>query len=260
MAVRLSYYQLRPLVVAYCSSNCGFQRDHTCFTISLVQFGFLTCVRPIQPFKARLLTSAKMRTHLAKGHSSFTISVVYGIFASFSISPPGGLCGLTCNPSPVAPVQELVHRSTVVFEGKLHDEGRARDINKQEREYLLNQRDHARRNDTELPENQVDAPSEAVPNGTALSEPHQVRIKVHRVWEMKAGGLEKDSIVFIVWDRGDNCLTLSKDTRYMFFMEPTNDTLVFSAMFPPVETRRAIRKDVSKVLCKECGKWRRIGR
>uniref|UniRef100_A0A8C7KUL8 Pro-neuregulin-1, membrane-bound isoform n=1 Tax=Oncorhynchus kisutch TaxID=8019 RepID=A0A8C7KUL8_ONCKI len=149
--------------------------------------------------------------------SSFTISVVCGIFVSFSISPHGGLCGLTCNnPSPVAPLQELVHRSRVVFEGKLQEDG------------------------------------QSVPNRTSESEPYQVRIRVHQVWEVKAGGLEKDSVVSIVWNRGDNCLTLTKDTRYMFFMEPTNDTSVFHAVFPPVETRRAVRKDVSKVLCQEC--------
>uniref|UniRef100_A0A8C7TJJ1 Pro-neuregulin-1, membrane-bound isoform n=1 Tax=Oncorhynchus mykiss TaxID=8022 RepID=A0A8C7TJJ1_ONCMY len=155
--------------------------------------------------------------NLLPGISSFTISVVCGIFVSFSISPHGGLCGLTCNnPSPVAPLQELVHRSRVVFEGKLQEDG------------------------------------QSVPNRTSESEPYQVRIRVHQVWEVKAGGLEKDSVVSIVWNRGDNCLTLTKDTRYMFFMEPTNDTSVFHAVFPPVETRRAVRKDVSKVLCQEC--------
>nr|XP_046146484.1 pro-neuregulin-1, membrane-bound isoform isoform X3 [Oncorhynchus gorbuscha] len=196
-----------------------------------------------------------MRTYLATGQSSFTISVVCGIFVSFSISPHGGLCGLTCNnPSPVAPLQELVHRSRVVFEGKLQEDGRKRDINRREREKLLNQRAGGIRNESAVQrmKGEVDLSSESVPNRTSESEPYQVRIRVHQVWEVKAGGLEKDSVVSIVWNRGDNCLTLTKDTRYMFFMEPTNDTSVFHAVFPPVETRRAVRKDVSKVLCQEC--------
>ncbi|XP_041753381.2 pro-neuregulin-1, membrane-bound isoform isoform X3 [Coregonus clupeaformis] len=196
-----------------------------------------------------------MRTYLATGQCSFTISVVCGIFVSFSISPHGGLCGLTCNnPSPVAPLQELVHRSRVVFEGKLQEEGRKRDINRREREKLLNQRAGGIRNESAVQrmEGQVYLSSESVPNRTSGSEPYQVRIRVHQVWEVKAGGLVKDSVVSIVWNRGDNCLTLTKDTRYMFFMEPTNDTSVFHAVFPPVETRRAVRKDVSKVLCQEC--------
>ncbi|XP_019909217.2 pro-neuregulin-1, membrane-bound isoform isoform X3 [Esox lucius] len=192
-----------------------------------------------------------MRKRLVTGQSSFTISVVCGIFASFSISPHGGLCGLTCNPSPVAPLQELVHRSRVVFEGKLQEEGRKSDINRQEREKHLDLRAGGIRNASAVQrvEGEVDL---SVRNRTSISEPLRVMIRVHQVWEIKAGGLEKDSIVSIVWNRGDNCLALTKDTRYMFFMDPTNDTSVFQAVFPPVETRRAVRKDVSKVLCQKC--------
>lgn len=256
----LSHYQLRPShLVVYCS-NCGLQTDHTCFHHqSLVKCSFLTSA-PHSAFKVPLI-SAAMRTYFATGQSSFTILVVCGIFVSFSISPHGGLCGLTCNnPSPVAPLQELVHRSRVVFEGKLQEDGRKRDINRRERVKLLNQRAGGIRNESAVQtmKGEVDLSSESVPNRTSESEPYQVRIRVHQVWEVKAGGLEKDSVVSIVWNRGENCLTLTKDTRYMFFMEPTNDTSVFHAVFPPVETRRAVRKDVSKVLCQECGKCRVI--
>ena len=190
-----------------------------------------------------------MRTHLVSGQSSFTISIVCGIFASFSISPYGGFCGLTCSPSLMAPVQELVHQSTVVFEGKLQEEGRK----------LRNQRARSKRNESEVQiiEKQVYFPTESVSNRTSESEQYQVRIKVHQVWKMKAAGLEKNAIVYIVLNRRENCLALlNKETRYMFFLEPTNDTFIFNAKFPPVETRRAVRRDVSKVLCKDCGKWK----
>ncbi|XP_046907172.1 pro-neuregulin-1, membrane-bound isoform isoform X3 [Hypomesus transpacificus] len=186
-----------------------------------------------------------MRTHLVSGQSSFTISIVCGIFASFSISPYGGFCGLTCSPSLMAPVQELVHQSTVVFEGKLQEEGRK----------LRNQRARSKRNESEVQiiEKQVYFPTESVSNRTSESEQYQVRIKVHQVWKMKAAGLEKNAIVYIVLNRRENCLALlNKETRYMFFLEPTNDTFIFNAKFPPVETRRAVRRDVSKVLCKDC--------
>ncbi|KAJ7988182.1 hypothetical protein DPEC_G00320960 [Dallia pectoralis] len=171
-----------------------------------------------------------MGKHRATGQSSFTISVVCGIFfASFSISPHGGLCGLTCDPSPVAPLQELVHRSRVVFEGKLQGERRKGDASRPEREKL------------QRTDGQVDA---SHPNRTSAPEPDRVMIRVYQVWEIKAGGVEKDSIVSIVLSRGNNCLTLTKNTKYMFFMDPTNDTSVFQAVFPPVVTRRAVRKDV----------------
>ncbi|XP_028827148.1 pro-neuregulin-1, membrane-bound isoform isoform X3 [Denticeps clupeoides] len=161
---------------------------------------------------------------------SFALSALCGILASFSVSPQGARCsGLPCRPAPAASVQELVHRSGVVLEGKLQEEGRERDMNQDERDLLLQQR--ARRT----------APT-----------PHQVRVRVHQVWGTKAGGLEKDSVISLLWHPGDTCLALSADTRYMFFMEPTNDTSVFLASFPPIETRRSVRKDISKVLCQEC--------
>uniref|UniRef100_A0AAY4E3E9 Pro-neuregulin-1, membrane-bound isoform n=1 Tax=Denticeps clupeoides TaxID=299321 RepID=A0AAY4E3E9_9TELE len=152
-----------------------------------------------------------------------------GPAAPHPLSPRARCSGLPCRPAPAASVQELVHRSGVVLEGKLQEEGRERDMNQDERDLLLQQR--ARRT----------APT-----------PHQVRVRVHQVWGTKAGGLEKDSVISLLWHPGDTCLALSADTRYMFFMEPTNDTSVFLASFPPIETRRSVRKDISKVLCQEC--------
>ncbi|XP_077099529.1 pro-neuregulin-1, membrane-bound isoform isoform X3 [Siphateles boraxobius] len=80
----------------------------------------------------------------------------------------------------------------------------------------------------------------------------QVRVRVQQVWRLKAGGLLKNSVVSLIWFEGGRCFQLNTGIRYMFFMEATNDTSVFTPVFPPVETKRNVRKDVSLELCREC--------
>ncbi|XP_039532879.1 pro-neuregulin-1, membrane-bound isoform isoform X7 [Pimephales promelas] len=80
----------------------------------------------------------------------------------------------------------------------------------------------------------------------------QVRVRVQQVWRLKAGGLLKNSVVSLIWFEGGRCFQLNTGIRYMFFMEATNDTSVFTPVFPPLETKRAVRKDVSLELCQEC--------
>ncbi|XP_051539238.1 pro-neuregulin-1, membrane-bound isoform-like isoform X3 [Myxocyprinus asiaticus] len=158
------------------------------------------------------------------GRTSFTVSVLCGLLVcwsrvvrcgSFSCSPP---------PPPEASVQELARRSGVVFEGKLQEEERSK-------------------------LNRTEAQGESVLNPSRFG---QVRVRVQQVWQLKAGGLLKDSVVSLIWFVGGRCFQLSTGTRYMFFMEATNDTSVFTAVFPPVETKRTVRKDVIKVLCQDC--------
>lgn len=90
--------------------------------------------------------------------------------------------------------------------------------------------------------------------GGPRAELHQSRIKVHRVWEIKAGGLVKDAVVFLIWSREDRCFRVKAGTRYVFFTEPTGDASVLRALSPPVPSKRAVRKDLSHVLCQTCGK------
>lgn len=175
-----------------------------------------------------------------------------------SISLHGAPTGnLTCyHTPPVASVQELVHRSGVVVEGKLQQEGQANDMNQEEREILLQERARTKLNDSET--QKMDEPAkasgESLSNRTLGSEAYQVRVRVHQVWEVKTGGLEKDTVVSLVWNLEENCSALKTDRRYMFFLEPSNDTSVFYVIYPPVETRRSVRKDVTEVLCQDCGK------
>uniref|UniRef100_H3A1G1 Neuregulin 2 N-terminal domain-containing protein n=1 Tax=Latimeria chalumnae TaxID=7897 RepID=H3A1G1_LATCH len=122
-----------------------------------------------------------------------------------------------CYSSPsVGSVQELALRSRVVIEGKVQ---------------------------------------ELFPNITSISESYLVKVRVYQVWAVKAGGLEKDSLISVVGEFDLSCLKLKKDSRYIFFLEPTNITFVFMASFPPLETGRNIKKDVSRILCQGCGKF-----
>ncbi|XP_068089788.1 pro-neuregulin-1, membrane-bound isoform isoform X4 [Hyperolius riggenbachi] len=78
-------------------------------------------------------------------------------------------------------------------------------------------------------------------------------VKVHQVWAVKSAGLEKDSLITVQGDFGSSCLKLKEDSRYIFFMDPTNSSSIFRASFPPLETGRNLKKDVGRVLCRGCG-------
>ncbi|XP_075718215.1 pro-neuregulin-1, membrane-bound isoform isoform X2 [Rhinoderma darwinii] len=82
--------------------------------------------------------------------------------------------------------------------------------------------------------------------------PQSYLVKVHQVWAVKSAGLEKDSIITLQEDFGSSCVKLKEDSRYIFFMDPTNSSSIFRASFPPLETGRNMKKDVGRVLCKGC--------
>ncbi|KFO37040.1 Pro-neuregulin-2, membrane-bound isoform [Fukomys damarensis] len=85
-------------------------------------------------------------------------------------------------------------------------------------------------------------------------------VKVHQVWAGKAGGLRKDSLLAVhlgAWGppARPSCGRLKEDSRYIFFMEPdangsSRAPAAFRASFPPLETGRNLKKEVSRVLCK----------
>lgn len=86
------------------------------------------------------------------------------------------------------------------------------------------------------------------------AEFHQNRIRVHRVWEIKTGGLRKDAVAFLIWSRKNKCFRMKAGTRYVFFTEPTGDASVLRALSPPLQSKRAVRKDITHALCQTCGK------
>lgn len=94
------------------------------------------------------------------------------------------------------------------------------------------------------------------PENVSSREPYSVNVKVLDVWPVNSGGLEREQLV-TVGDFGSEapCTTVEKDHRYIFFMDPTAEPLVFKASYAPVDASEPdLKKDVDRVLCEDCGK------
>ncbi|KAM4709690.1 pro-neuregulin-1, membrane-bound isoform 2-T2 [Discoglossus pictus] len=200
-----------------------------------------------------------------------------------------GLLPSVCYSSPsVGSVQELALRSRVVIEGKVQQqqgaEGRRRKVAEEGGSVTSGRRRGQVDGDLDKVQTVLSPTSQAeqtiatswtIPSpgtitttisgssdfatvaSTATSDsvpitPEPYLVKVHQVWAVKAGGLEKDSIITVLWDLSSSCFKLKEDSRYIFFMDPTNSSSVFRASFPPLETGRNLKKDVGRVLCRGC--------
>ncbi|XP_070407305.1 neuregulin 2b isoform X4 [Nothobranchius furzeri] len=92
------------------------------------------------------------------------------------------------------------------------------------------------------------------PENVSSREPYSVNVKVLDVWPVNSGGLEREQLVTV----GDfspeaPCITVEKDHRYIFFMDPTAEPLVFKASYAPVDASEPeLKKDVERVLCEDC--------
>lgn len=96
------------------------------------------------------------------------------------------------------------------------------------------------------------------PENVSSREPYSVNVKVLDVWPVNSGGLEREQLV-TVGDFGSEapCTTVEKDHRYIFFMDPTAEPLVFKASYAPVDASEPeSKKDVERVLCEDCGKFK----
>ncbi|XP_030648648.1 neuregulin 2b [Chanos chanos] len=85
-------------------------------------------------------------------------------------------------------------------------------------------------------------------------EPYSVNVKVLDVWPLNSGGLEREQLV-TVGEFGSEapCVAVEKDHRYIFFMDPTEEPLVFKASFAPLDTSgKNLKKDVESILCEDC--------
>uniref|UniRef100_H3CGB4 Neuregulin 2b n=1 Tax=Tetraodon nigroviridis TaxID=99883 RepID=H3CGB4_TETNG len=92
------------------------------------------------------------------------------------------------------------------------------------------------------------------PENVSSREPYSVNVKVLDVWPVNSGGLEREQLV-TVGDFGSEapCTTVEKDHKYIFFMDPTTEPLVFKASYAPVDASEPeLKKDVEKVLCEDC--------
>ncbi|KAK6298146.1 hypothetical protein J4Q44_G00312010 [Coregonus suidteri] len=86
-------------------------------------------------------------------------------------------------------------------------------------------------------------------------DPYSVNVKVLDVWPVNSGGLEREQLV-TVGDFGSEapCTTVEENHRYIFFMDPTGEPLVFKASFAPLDASGTdLKKDVESVLCEDCG-------
>ncbi|XP_051944984.1 pro-neuregulin-2, membrane-bound isoform-like [Xyrauchen texanus] len=85
-------------------------------------------------------------------------------------------------------------------------------------------------------------------------EPYSVNVKVLDVWPVNSGGLEREQLV-TVGEFGSEapCVVVEKNHRYIFFMDPTEEPLVFKASFAPLDTsEKNLKKDVESILCEDC--------
>ncbi|KAF7707493.1 neuregulin 2b isoform X1 [Silurus meridionalis] len=88
----------------------------------------------------------------------------------------------------------------------------------------------------------------------ASTETYTVSVRVVDVWPTNSGGLTRQQLV-TVGDFGSEapCVAVEKDHRYIFFMDPTEEPLVFRASFAPRETvEKNLKKDVDRILCEDC--------
>nr|XP_039319323.1 pro-neuregulin-1, membrane-bound isoform isoform X1 [Saimiri boliviensis boliviensis] len=195
---------------------------------------------------------------------------------------PAGASVCYSSPPSVGSVQELAQRAAVVIEGKVHPPRRQQGALDRKAAAAAAAGEAGawggNREQSAAGPRALGPPAEEplpAANGTVLSwptapvpsagEPGEEApylVKVHQVWAVKAGGLKKDSLLTVrlgTWGHPafPSCGRLKEDSRYIFFMEPdANSTsrapVAFRASFPPLETGRNLKKEVSRVLCKRC--------
>nr|XP_025741756.1 pro-neuregulin-1, membrane-bound isoform isoform X5 [Callorhinus ursinus] len=207
----------------------------------------------------------------------WTAALAPGAAAGDEAAPAGASVCYSSPPS-VGSVQELAQRAAVVIEGKVHPPRRQQGA--LDRKAAAGEAG-AWGGEREPPAARPGARGPPAPdplpaaNGTVPSWPSAPApsagepgdeapylVKVHQVWAVKAGGLKKDSLLTVrlgAWGHPafPSCGRLKEDSRYIFFMEPDANSssrapAAFRASFPPLETGRNLKKEVSRVLCKRC--------
>ncbi|XP_027385879.1 pro-neuregulin-1, membrane-bound isoform isoform X3 [Bos indicus x Bos taurus] len=177
---------------------------------------------------------------------------------------PAGASVCYASPPSVGSVQELVQRAAVVIEGKLHPP-RRRQQGALDREAAAAAGEAGAWGGERPPPANGTVPAWPTAPAPSAAEPGAEApylVKVHQVWAAKAGGLKKDSLLTVrlgAWGHPafPSCGRLKEDSRYIFFMEPEDNSsgrapAAFRASFPPLETGRNLKKEVSRVLCKRC--------
>lgn len=74
-------------------------------------------------------------------------------------------------------------------------------------------------------------------------------VKVLDKWPLRSGGLQREQVISV-----GSCAPLERNQRYIFFLEPTAQPLVFKTAFAPLDTNgKNLKKEVGKILCTDCG-------
>ncbi|XP_006874477.1 PREDICTED: pro-neuregulin-2, membrane-bound isoform-like [Chrysochloris asiatica] len=224
--------------------------------------------------------AARSRPPLLRLLLLWTAALAPGAAAGDEAAPAGPSVCYSSPPS-VGSVQELAQRAAVVIEGKVHPPRRQQGA--LERKAVAGESGAwgGDREPSAAGPGVLGPPIEDplfIANGTVPSWPTVLApsagdpgedapylVKVHQVWAVKAGGLKKDSLLTVrlgTWGHPafPSCGRLKEDSRYIFFMEPdanssNHSPAAFRASFPPLETGRNLKKEVSRVLCKRCGKF-----
>ncbi|XP_066236401.1 pro-neuregulin-1, membrane-bound isoform isoform X9 [Saccopteryx leptura] len=192
---------------------------------------------------------------------------------------PAGASLCYASPPSVGSVQELAQRAAVVIEGKVHPPRRQQGALDRQAAAAGEAGAWGRERrppaagpgalgpparDPLPPANGTvpSRPAAPAPSGGPPGDEAPYLVKVHQVWAVKAGGLKKDSLLTVrlgAWGHPavPSCGRLKEDSRYIFFMEPDANSssrapAAFRASFPPLETGRNLKKEVSRVLCKRC--------
>ncbi|XP_077705223.1 pro-neuregulin-1, membrane-bound isoform isoform X18 [Canis aureus] len=203
-----------------------------------------------------------------------TAALAPGAAAGDEAAPAGASVCYSSPPS-VGSVQELAQRAAVVIEGKVHPPRRQQGALDRTaaaagaagaREPPARPGARGPPAPDPLPAAHGTVPSRPSAPAPRAGEPGDDEapylVKVHQVWAVKAGGLKKDSLLTVrlgAWGHPafPSCGRLKEDSRYIFFMEPDANSssrapAAFRASFPPLETGRNLKKEVSRVLCKRC--------
>ncbi|XP_060147349.2 pro-neuregulin-1, membrane-bound isoform isoform X3 [Globicephala melas] len=189
---------------------------------------------------------------------------------------PAGASVCYASPPSVGSVQELAQRAAVVIEGKVHAPRRQQGALDRKAAAAAaaaageagawgGERQPSAAGPGALPAANRTVhpwPTGPAPSAAEPGDEAPYLVKVHQVWAVKAGGLKKDSLLTVrlgAWGHPafPSCGRLKEDSRYIFFMEPDANSsgrapAAFRASFPPLETGRNLKKEVSRVLCKRC--------
>uniref|UniRef100_G1TFX1 Pro-neuregulin-2, membrane-bound isoform n=1 Tax=Oryctolagus cuniculus TaxID=9986 RepID=G1TFX1_RABIT len=66
--------------------------------------------------------------------------------------------------------------------------------------------------------------------------------------QQQNGGLQREQVISV-----GSCAPLERNQRYIFFLEPTEQPLVFKTAFAPLDTNgKNLKKEVGKILCTDC--------